>query len=58
MFRRFPHEGFCDAQFYNLLDGAVVLSKRYYSCLAEIKPILWNLWASPDFSWKKPKGRF
>ena len=46
VFRRFPHEGFCDAQFYNLLDGAVVLSKRYYSCLTEIKPILWNLWAS------------
>ena len=23
-----------------------MLGKRYYSCLAEIKSILWNLWAS------------
>lgn len=43
LFRNFPHDGFCDAQFYNLMEGAMALEGGRRPMVGSVAPLLWSL---------------
>jgi beta-galactosidase len=43
LFRNFPNDGFCDAQFYNLMEGAMSLDAGSPPIMSTVKPLLWSL---------------